>query len=179
MAEPFIGEIRLFGGNFAPVNWAFCNGTLLSIAQFQVLFALIGTTYGGDGQSNFALPDLRSRVPVHQGTGGGATYVIGQAGGAETVTLLSTQLPSHSHQVAAAGGGTANIPAGSVILSNQTEPSGGTPAPAYAAPNAATLTPLAPQTIANNAGGQPHDNMQPFLTLNYIIALAGIFPSQS
>jgi len=175
----YIGEIRLFAGNFAPVDWHFCDGALLQISQNDALFNLIGTTYGGDGQTTFALPDLRSRVPLHQGNGGGAIYIIGQPGGSETVTLTTSQMPSHSHKVAATGAGTTNVPAGNVILSNQTQGPGATPAPAYAAPDSATLVPLAVQSVAMTGGSQPHDNMQPFLALNFIISLAGIYPSQN
>lgn len=169
MSNPYLGEIRMFAGNFAPVNWAFCDGSLLSIANNSALFALIGTTYGGDGQSTFALPDLRSRCPVHQGNG----FVIGQSGGVEAVTLALNQLPVHSHAaLASSTGGNVNpdnAPAGN-YWSGWT---GG----AYSTqtPN----TPMNSAALSSAGGSQAHDNMVPFLTVNFIIALAGIFPSQT
>ena len=166
VAEPFIGEIRLFGGNFEPVGWAFCNGQLLSISQNTALFALIGTTYGGDGQSTFALPDLRGRVPVHQGSG----FVIGQAGGAEQVTLAASEMPAHGHPLrATAADGTTADPTNGV----------------WAESDARTYTTSSPDAkmhvsaLAASGGGQPHPNMMPFVALNFIIALEGIFPSQN
>jgi microcystin-dependent protein len=177
MADPYIGEIRMFAGNFAPLGWMFCDGSVLSISQYEVLFNLIGTTYGGDGQNTFKLPDLRGRSPVHVGTGHGQTYVVGQSGGIETVTLSQTQIPSHVHSVMTTSAGTTNTPGGSLLLSDQNGGQGSIPA--YAAPNASTLVALAPQSIAPAGGDQPHDNMQPFLALNFIIAFEGIYPSQS
>jgi microcystin-dependent protein len=168
MSDPFVGEIRMFGGNFAPAGWALCNGQLLAISEFEVLFNLIGTTYGGDGQSTFALPDLRGRLPVHQGSGS----VIGQAAGEESVILTSQQLPLHSHPFAA-----------STNPGAQTNPVGNAPATivagsAYA--QAPATTALAPQSIQADPGGnQPHDNMQPYLCISFIISLFGIFPSQN
>jgi microcystin-dependent protein len=176
MSQPFIGEIRLFGGNFAPQGWNFCNGAVLPISEFEVLFNLIGTTYGGDGVTNFALPDLRSRVPLHQGAQSGQNYVIGQSGGQETVTLTLQQIPAHTHQAAATATGTANIPASNLVLSNQTAPAGSPSV--YAAPDATTLVQLAGQSVGLQGGNQPHDNMQPFVALSFIISLFGIFPSQ-
>ena len=165
MSTPYIGEIRVFGGNFAPVGWLLCQGQLLSIAQFDVLFNLIGTTYGGDGQNTFALPNLASRIPYHQGAG----YVLGQLGGVEQVTLTQQQLPVHTH---AANATTANAdqsgPAGNVwaagTLSGYTSTQ-----PANATMNPAALVPA--------GGSQPHENMPPFLCLNFIIATEGIYPS--
>ena len=179
MGTPYIGEIRIFGGNFAPQGWAFCDGSLIAISENDTLFALIGTTYGGDGQNTFALPSLQSRLPVHQGTGGGATYVEGQAGGMESVTLNTSQLPGHNHLVQAAAAGTAGTPSGTTIMSSQTEQSGFTSAPAYAAYDPAKQVAMAPQSIGQTGGGQPHDNMIPYLAVNYIISLFGIFPSQN
>jgi microcystin-dependent protein len=167
---PFLGEIRLFPGNFAPANWAFCDGTLLAIAQNQALFALLGTTYGGNGTTTFSLPDLRGRVPIHQGSG----FTIGQAGGTETVTVTSAQAPLHSHPWAAvtrAGSAdTEKLPQG--YLAN---------GPLLSYDNSASpmTTPLASSTIGSAGGGQPHENMAPFLTISFIIALAGVFPSQT
>src|SRR5512146_2874 len=166
MSNPFIGEIRMFPGNFAPVGWAFCNGALLPISQNDALFALIGTTYGGDGQTTFALPDLRSRVPMHQGPG----FPLAQQGGAETVTLTVSQIPSHTHAVQAV------VPSGS-----QAGPGGA--AWAQSALNQfstnAPATAMAPQALSSSGGSQPHDNMMPFLTINFILSLFGIFPTQA
>jgi microcystin-dependent protein len=158
----------MFPGNFAPQGWALCDGSILSIANNEVLFQLIGTTYGGDGQSTFALPDLRGRAPMHQGNG----YVIGQRAGAETVTLNPNQFPIHNHvpQAAASGAGNpANSPAGNV-WSGWTGGQFSLPAPAV---------PMSPAAISSNGGSQPHDNMVPFLAINFIISLFGVFPSQN
>lgn len=173
MSQPFIGEIRMFAGNFAPVGWAFCNGALVPISENDALFNLIGTTYGGDGQNTFALPNLQSRVPVHVGPG----FALGQSGGAESVTLTTSQIPAHSHVpqcYGTAGGGNQDspgLPAGGVWSTT----TGGTiyattPAPSIAF-NAAA--------IGSQGGSQPHDNMLPFLVINFIISLFGVFPSQS
>ena len=170
MADPFIGEIRMFGGNFAPLGWAFCAGQLVSIAENEVLFNLIGTTYGGDGQNTFGLPDLRGRVPLHQGTGVGTSgHILGDSGGAESVTLTDEQLPSHSH------------PLFSGNLASLTTPAGNLPAntsikPLYSPIKNSSLNPEGYRTVG---GGQAHENMMPFLSINFIIALFGIFPSQS
>lgn len=165
MAQPYVGEIRLFAGNFAPAGWMFCEGQLLSIAENDTLFNLIGTTYGGDGQDTFALPDLRGRIPVHQGNG----FVQGQAAGVEEVTLTVQQIPAHTHPLLASmDPASARSPAGNVF--------GRTPADGYASeftPSAA----LAPQSIAAVGGSQPHTNMQPYLCIDYIISLFGIYPS--
>ncbi len=167
--QPHVGEITMFAGNFAPVGWAFCNGSLQSIADNNALFAVIGTTYGGDGQTTFALPDLRGRVPIHQGTNGGNTYVIGQAAGTEQVTLNTNQIPAHSHLPAAnSGAGTTDSPTGNTwAKANNATPYGATPG----------VLNMNPLTIGNTGGGQPHNNMIPFQTVNYIISLFGIFPS--
>lgn len=175
--DPFIGEIRIFAGTFAPVDWAFCQGQLLSIAEFSPLFSLIGTTYGGDGVNTFALPNLLSRVPTHQGTGTGPTYVIGQAAGVENVTLLTSQIPSHSHVAMATSTGTAmNAPAGMLLGTSTANPSIGS---LQYGPIASGATTLASTAISNNAGGIPHTNIQPYLAVNFIIALFGIFPTRS
>jgi microcystin-dependent protein len=168
MSEPYVGEIRSVGFNFAPVNWAFCNGALLPISQFEVLFTLLGTTYGGDGQTTFALPDLRGRTPFHQGSGGGASYVMGQEGGVETVPLLATQIPSHVHPIGVQNGrGDVSSPIGALFAASSEDQ--------YAASGSS-----ASGAILSAAGGsQPHSNLQPFLCVNYIISLFGIFPSQS
>lgn len=167
MGSPYVGEIRMFAGNFAPAGWALCQGQLLAISENDVLFNLIGTTYGGDGQNTFALPDLQSRVPVHQGPG----FVIGQTGGVESVTLSTQQIPSHSHvpQAFASGG-------------NQAKPDGGVWASSSPATQFSSVAPsvaMANGTLALSGGSQPHDNMVPFLAINFIISLFGIFPSQT
>ncbi len=177
--ENYIGEIRLFAGNFPPRGWAFCNGALMSIAQNSPLFSLIGTTYGGDGQTTFALPDLRGRVPLHQGSLSGNSYVIGQQAGVETVTLTSNQIPSHSHSASAS---TALPPAtGSGI--DLTGPSPYVPAapakPRFYAPAGSGPVAMAAQAIQPSGGNQPHNNMAPFLAVSFIIALEGIYPSQN
>lgn len=165
MAQPYVGEIRMFAGNFAPLGWEFCAGQLLPIFENETLFQLIGTTFGGDGQNTFGLPDLRGRVPVHQGSG----FVVGELGGAEAISLTTAQIPQHTHGAAA------------------TSSPGNSDSPASANAWAAVATPLY-STAATNAqmngaalsasgGGQPHDNMSPYLTVNYIISLFGIFPS--
>jgi len=165
MAQPYVGEIRIFAGNFAPAGWAFCDGSLQPISENETLFQLIGTTYGGDGQSTFALPDLRGRLPIHQGNG----YVLAETGGAESVTLTVQQIPSHTHPMLASTlTGTQNGATGNVLASGSSISLYriGTP-----------TAPLAPQTIGLTGGSQPHDNMQPYVCVNYIISLFGIFPS--
>jgi microcystin-dependent protein len=166
MSSPYVGEIRMFAGNFAPAGWAFCDGQLLLISDNDALFNLIGTTYGGDGQTTFALPDLRSRVPIHQGPG----FVLAQRGGEEAVTLNVNQIPAHSHQANAdAGKGTQVSPAGNVWASSANYP--------YSpnAPNAA----MAPEAVGLSGGSQPHDNMSPFVGINFILSLFGIYPTSA
>ena len=177
MSDPFIGEIRMFGGNFPPQGWAFCNGAVMAIAQNDALFTLIGTTYGGDGQSTFALPDLQGRVPMHQGTGS----VIGQKAGVESVTLTNNQIPAHNHPVQAASGtrGAVAVPAANTILGDEVLNPAQNPTPFAYLPAGGAATPLAPISIGPTGGNLPHDNMQPFLTINFIISLFGIFPSQN
>lgn len=169
--EPYIGQIMVFGGTFAPQGWALCDGSLLPISQYDALFSLIGTTYGGDGQTTFALPDLRGRAALHQGQGPGLSgYSLGQSGGEEAVTLTANQLSPHSHPVLGHSGAGDNAhPAGAVWAASS--PNLYT---AGAAANAAMDATL----IAPSGGSQPHDNMLPFLTLNFCIALEGIYPSQ-
>ena len=168
MSQPYIGEIRIFAGNFAPYGWAFCAGQLMAIDQNTALFALIGTTYGGDGQSTFALPDLQGRFPMHQGQG----FVLGQKAGTETVTLTTAQIPQHDHPaVCSSGGGNSGSPVGNFW---STDPLGNT-----AAYTAASDSQMAAGAIGPTGGSQPHDNMQPFLTVSFIISLFGIFPSQN
>jgi microcystin-dependent protein len=174
--EPYIGEVRLFAGNFAPLNWAFCNGKLLAISENDALFALIGTTYGGDGQTTFALPDLRGRIPLSQGQGPGLSRrTVGESFGVEAVTLLTTQIPAHSHFFTASKTeGAASSPADTVFASNA--------ANNFYAPlpdQGAQLEMLDPRTVAIAGGSQPHTNIMPSAAINYIIALFGIFPSQN
>src|SRR5437762_3289714 len=178
MAQPYVGEIRMFAGNFAPAGWMFCDGQLLPISENETLFQLVGTTYGGDGQSTFALPNLQSRVPIHMGTGGGGTYTQGQAAGVESVTLLTSQIPSHNHMVqVATSGGDQNTPALNSVVSTEAE-SVSNRAPVYLAySNANTQIGLATQTVGSLIGSQPHSNIQPILAINFIISLFGIFPS--
>jgi microcystin-dependent protein len=166
MGSPYLGEVRLFAGNFAPVNWAFCNGQLLSIAQNEALFALIGTTYGGDGISTFALPNLGGRIPF----GDGGSRVIGTSAGLESVTLTTPQLPPHEHTVNASGdAATSTSPAGNVWASWSDTPYSG----------ASPTTSMDPAGVAVSGGSQPHENRPPYLALSFIIALEGIFPSQN
>ena len=167
MDDVFLGEIRLVGFTFAPEGWAFCNGQLLSVAQNSALFSLLGTTYGGNGVTTFAVPDLRSRVPIHQGN----NYARGGFGGAETVTLTSNNLPSHNHPAAGVAAGTTGAPggntwAGSVSLKQ------------YAGAGTGNET-LAGASIGATGGGQPHDNIIPYLALNYIIAVEGQYPTSA
>lgn len=165
MAQPYVGEIRLFAGNFAPAGWMLCNGQLLPISENETLFQLIGTNYGGDGQSTFALPDLRGRVPIHQGTG----FVLAQSGGVENVTLTIQQIPVHSHPLlASADPANSPNPGGNVLGETIST------TPYFAGPPAVAL---APQSIAPVGGNQPHENLQPYQCINYIISLFGIFPS--
>ncbi len=171
MSEPFIGEIRLFGGNFAPRDWAFCDGRLLPIASYTTLFAVIGTIYGGDGRTTFGLPDLRGRAPMHPGSGPGLTRrVQGERGGAETVTLSATQLPNHTHQMNAVdAAGNTNVPDDNSLAHA-----------GYRTNDISTsLVDMNAAAIANAGSGQAHDNMAPSLAINFIIALEGIFPSRS
>lgn len=170
MPEPFIGEIRMFGGNFAPAGWAFCSGQIIPISQNDALFTLIGITYGGDGQETFALPDLQSRVPIHMGQGPGISqnYLIGERAGVESVTLTAQQVPVHTHAFLASGsGGNSNSP------TNNTIGSGSNIDVLY---EDNTSQQFNPNAISAVGGSQPHDNMQPFLVVSFIISLYGIFP---
>jgi microcystin-dependent protein len=166
MSDPFIGEIRMFGGNFAPVGWAICNGALMAIDQNTALFTLIGTTYGGDGQTTFALPDLQGRIPMHNGNG----FVIGEKGGAESVTLTTNQIPAHNHAASVSSlGAVSRDPAGHVWAAWNSKQFSDQPSDGAMNPGA----------IANAGGSQPHDNMVPFVVINFIISLFGIFPTQT
>lgn len=166
MAQPYVGEVRMFAGNFAPAGWMFCEGQLLPISEYETLFNLIGTTYGGDGQSTFALPDLRGRVPIHQGNG----FILAETGGVEQVTLTVNQIPAHTHvPLANSANGTSSDPANNFWAAQ----------PAllqYSGPGSANVN-LPADTIVPAGGSQPHANFQPYLCVNFIISLFGIFPS--
>ena len=169
---PFVGEIRMFAGTFAPAGWMFCDGQLLPISENETLFTLIGTTYGGDGQSTFALPDLRGRFPLHMGTGPGlSTYVIGENGGVEEVTITTQQLPIHTHPAKCSSGGG----------SPSSDPSNGTWATSdvtqYSNAGPSGFMGSQPISTTPAGGSQPHENMIPFLCINYIISLFGVFPN--
>lgn len=170
MAQPYVGEIRMFAGNFAPAGWMFCEGQLLPISEYETLFNLIGTTYGGDGQSTFALPDLRGRVPIHQGQGPGlSARALAETGGVEQVTLTASQIPSHSHPFLATGDiGAGTSPSAAVLAQspNIKMYTGSTPAAL-----------LHPAAVSSVGGSQPHTNFQPYLCVDFIISLFGIFPS--
>lgn len=176
--EAYVGEIRLFAGNYAPAGWAFCDGSLLSIAEYDVLFALLGTTYGGDGTTTFALPDLRGRVPVHVGPG----YAQGEMGGAEAVTLTAANLPAHTHTVNVAAN-TANVtdPEGAVLAAGSGISMYSTAVPTLSMHPSAIGDSIDPRTGTGygTPDPQPHDNMQPYLCLNYIICLEGIYPPKN
>jgi microcystin-dependent protein len=179
MSDPFTGEIRCFGFQFAPINWAFCNGQTMSIAQSDVLFAIIGTTYGGDGQTTFMLPNLQGNVPMHWGNGvGGFNTVIGQTMGTTNVTLTIGETPTHTHTITAqevgTGGGSERIakPNSNAWLSDST------PGSIWSAtPN--VNTPFSPNVLSPVGGSQPHENMQPYLAVNFCICLAGDFPARN
>jgi microcystin-dependent protein len=177
MSTPYVGEIRMFGfgSRGAPTGWQACDGSLLPIAEYDVLYTLLGTTYGGDGQNTFAVPDLRGRVPIHQGTGPGlSTYVIGQRAGAETVTVLATQMPAHTHTLAATAGAAGSVTPGNTLL-----PGAVSGDSFYVSDVAgATALPMSPQSTSLAGGTQPHENCMPTLTVQYCIAWAGVFPSQ-
>lgn len=183
MSNPFLGELRIFAGNFNPRGWAFCRGQLLAISQYDALYALIGTTYGGDGQNTFGLPDLQGRIPVGQGQGSGlSAYVIGQASGSESVTLASTEMPAHNHSFSASTAkGDQPVPVAGSIVAGPDAGNPNTTATYYVQPGPNPLTPstLAASTIGTAGGNQPHDNIMPSLCLNYIIALEGVFPSRN
>jgi len=169
MAQPYVGEIRMFAGNFAPAGWMFCEGQLLPISEYETLFNLIGTTYGGDGQSTFALPDLQGRIPIHQGNG----FILAETGGAEEITLTVSQIPAHSHPLL-----------GSQATATSTSPQGNVGARVTAAavfPYGTDMPaqPLSPLAVGSTGGSQPHTNFQPYLCVDYIISLFGIFPSQT
>lgn len=164
MGTPYIGEIRMFGGNFAPVNFAFCNGQLLSISEYEALYNLIGTTYGGNGTTTFALPDLRGRLPVHVG----GSFVQGQSSGEENHTLITQEIPNHNHNVLGMATGTTNTAPGNTYAGGGLK--------AYKATIGTTMNAA---VVQNNSGGQPHSNLMPYGVVSFIIALFGIYPSRS
>lgn len=172
MADPFVAEIRIFPFNFAPKGWAWCDGQLLPLSQNTALFSLLGTTYGGNGKSNFALPDLQGRAPMHPGQGPGLSlHDLGETGGSETVSLLESEIPAHSHTVRASN-----------ILSDTPNPAGNTLARfanAYQQTVNANLVPMAPEALPPAGGDQPHNNLQPYLTFYFCIALQGVFPPRT
>lgn len=170
MAQPYVGEVRIFAGNFAPSGWMLCEGQLLPISEYETLFNLIGTTYGGDGQSTFALPDMRGRIPLHFGNG----FTLAETGGVEEVTLTVAQIPAHNHPVLA----TAN-PASGTAPSINVLPATGAASTITAYGTDAPFFQLHPQTIGATGGSQPHNNFQPYLCVNFIISMFGIFPSQT
>jgi microcystin-dependent protein len=167
MAQPYVGEIRMFAGNFAPAGWMFCEGQLLPISENETLFQLIGTTYGGDGESTFALPDLRGRIPLHQGNG----FIPAEAGGAEEITLTVQQIPAHTHAVL----GTGNLATTNAPANNTFAQSTGSTVHPYGTDQPQTT--LHPSSIGPTGGSQPHTNFQPYLCVDFIISLFGIFPS--
>jgi microcystin-dependent protein len=168
MSQPYIGQLLLVGFNFPPVGWATCNGALQSIAENSTLFQLIGTTYGGDGVQTYGIPDLQGRIPIHQGSNGVTNYVIGQQGGVENVTVTLNQFPTHTHALQGSStGANSNIPTGNTL--------GGVSAYTTAAPSIAMNNAM---VGFSGGGSQPHNNLQPYLVLNWIISLFGIFPSQ-
>jgi len=175
MANPFVAEIRIFAGNFAPKGWALCNGQLMPISQNTALFSLLGTTYGGDGKSNFALPNLQGSAPMQQGQGPGLSLRdLGETGGEQTVTLLQTEMPSHPHTAQASSAGGLATP-----VNNSWGGSLKGQVGAYAASAPNTNVPMNPFALSISGGNLPHNNMQPYLGLTFIIALQGVFPARS
>jgi len=172
MADPFVAEIRIFGFNFPPTGWAFCNGQLLPISQNTALFSLLGTNYGGDGKSTFGLPNLQDSAPMHPGDNGQGQHVLGETGGTSSVTLLVSEIPAHSHTVNVSNG-PANLqaPGTDRILGRANNN--------VYLDNPANLVPMAFESLAPAGGGLPHNNMQPYLTLNFCIALQGVFPARN
>ena len=168
--QPFVGEIYMFAGNFAPAGWAFCDGSLQAIADNTALFALLGTTYGGDGQTTFALPDLRSRIPVHQGNG----HVLGSQEGVETVTLIGNQIPVHTHQLGVSPNASSLDAPAAGDVPGETALAG---VRVYAVPSSAAA--MNPSAISAAGGGQPHQNVMPYQAVSFIICLSGIFPSRN
>jgi microcystin-dependent protein len=174
MAQPYVGEIRMFAGNFPPVGWMFCEGQLLPISENETLFQLIGTTFGGDGQSTFALPGMSGRIPIHMGTGSSGTpYQLAETGGSESVTLTTNQIPAHTHPLTASQDAGSQNNAGNQVLAAQS------PVSIYRPNAVAPNVPMNASSVSPVGGSQPHDNMQPFICINHIISLFGLFPSQT
>jgi microcystin-dependent protein len=173
MADPFVAEIRIFAFNFAPKGWAFCDGQILPLSQNTALFSLLGTTYGGDAKTNFALPNMQGNAPMHPGQGPGfSLHDLGETGGSQTVSLLESEIPSHSHQVSVSvRDATSRLPAGLLLAK-------GIGVQVYANPAAPTVS-LNENALTPAGGDQPHNNMQPYLTLNFCIALQGVFPPRT
>jgi microcystin-dependent protein len=172
--DPFVAEIRIFPFNFAPKGWAFCDGQILPLSQNTALFSLLGTTYGGDGKSNFALPNLQGSAPMHPGQGPGLSlHDLGETGGSDTVSLLESEIPSHSHALrAVADPGDVSLPQSGAVLAATTGATG------YVAPTP-SLTPMSGNSLTPAGGDQPHNNLQPYLTLNFCIALQGVYPPRT
>jgi microcystin-dependent protein len=174
MADPFVAEIRIFPFNFAPRGWAWCDGQLLPLSQNTALFSLLGTTYGGDGKSNFALPDLQGRAPMHPGQGPGLSlHDLGETGGSETVSLLESEIPAHSHALST------SISDGNVGVPTNQQLATGIGVGLFAAANAGSIVQMAPESLAPAGGDQPHNNLQPYLTFYFCIALQGVFPPRT
>jgi len=173
MGEPFVGEVRMFGGNFAPAGWAFCQGQLIPISENETLFNLIGTTYGGDGQETFALPDLQGRVPMHQGQGPGISqsYVIGEKAGVETVTLTTNQIPVHNHAFVCSLDASASTDPTNQVIAQSSQ--------IHMFTQDVTNRQMNPKALTPQGGSQPHENLQPILCISFIISLFGVFPSQN
>lgn len=169
MSEPFLAEIKIVGFNFAPKGWAFCDGQILPINQNQSLFSLLGTTYGGDGRTTYGLPDLRSRAPIHRGSSNGTSHNLGTKGGIETITLVEAEMPQHTHTIQASTDDSDNQTPTDLVLAKSGQ--------IYS--NSTSLVDMVSGTMANNGGGQGHDNMQPYLAVNFCIALTGVFPSRN
>lgn len=170
MSEPFIAEVKMVGFNFAPRGWAFCDGQILPINQNQSLYSLLGTTYGGDGRVDFALPDLRGRTPIHVGSSNGGSHSLGQKSGQEVVTLSAAQMPQHDHQAQASDDNASTGEPGGKVLARSTSPT-------YHSPT--NMTEMHPLSVLNAGGGQAHQNMMPYLAVNFCIALTGLFPSRN
>jgi microcystin-dependent protein len=174
--DPFVAEIRIFPFNFAPKGWAFCDGQILPLSQNTALFSLLGTTYGGDGKSNFALPDMQGNVPMHPGQGPGLSlHDLGETGGSDTVTLLESEIPSHSHTMMCLPAPANRTPPGGNSMAREA----GTTGPYLPASPAPTLVTMSDNAVTPAGGDQPHNNLQPYLTLNFCIALQGVYPPRT
>lgn len=180
MSNPFVAEIRIFPFNFAPSGWAFCNGQILPLSQNTALFSLLGTTYGGDGKSNFALPNLQGSAPMHPGQGPGLSlHDLGESGGSQNITLLESEIPAHTHPVNCLAGGRISGQIGNPTNSTLSKAAGSTPPNAYKSGITSGNAQLNPSVVTPAGGGQPHNNLMPYLTLNFCIALQGVFPPRT